>query len=227
VRRAPDIGGRWVVDPPSNLPHEPADGQADREPAESVHDEAQARLPEGEASGHDGRQRDLVEDQGRPVVREALALDHREQAARRPEAPEDRGGRDRVGRRDDRAEDEGHLPVEPDHRVRHDGDRRHRDQHERDREQGDRAGVGAEIAQRREERRPVQQRRQEDEQHEVGRKVDLGHAWHEAEGQAAQHERDRVGHVDHARDDRQRHDGDEQPEDDQLEVLHSQDCCSG
>ena len=82
------------------------------------------------------------------------------------------------------------------------------------------AQVRAQVAQRREVRRVEQQRRQEDEEDELRLELDVGHAGREADEAAADHEQDRVRHVEDARQRRQRRDRDQQEEDDELGVLH-------
>ena len=57
-------------------------------------------------------------------------------------------------------------------------------------------------------------------QDELRVELDVGHAGREADEAAADHEQDRVRHADDARERRQRRDGDQQEEDDQLGVLH-------
>ena len=79
----------------------------------------------------------------------------------------------------------------------------------------------AQVAQRGEVRRVEQQRRQEDEEHELRVELDVGHAGREADEAAADHEQDRVGHAEDARQRGQRGDRDQQEEDDELGVLHA------
>ena len=56
--------------------------------------------------------REAVDDQRRPVVEQPFAVEDRHDPARHAEALENRGGGDRVGRRDDRAQDERAGPAE-------------------------------------------------------------------------------------------------------------------
>jgi hypothetical protein len=121
---------------------------------------------------------------------------------------------------DDRAEHERGPPVEPDRLVGDDRDRRHGHEDERDREQRDRLGVSPQVAHGGEERGPVQERWEEDQEHEIRVELHGGNAGQEADHGAPHHQRHRVGHTDQARDHGEAGDGQEQPEDDQLDVLH-------
>ncbi len=199
--------------------HEPAD-DAERDPAGHVDDEVAGRVEQVEGAAHRDHGRP-VRHQRRAVVDEALALDDRRHVPRHAEAPGDRGRRERIGRRDDGAERERRRPRQPsDRRVRghRHGDRG--EEHERDRAERDRAQVPAQVAQRGEVRRVEQQRRQEDEEDELRVELDVRHAGREADEAAADHEQDRVRHVEQARQRGQRRDRDEEEEDDELGVLH-------
>ena len=84
---------------------------------------------------HGGHHRHPVEDEGGAVVDQALALEDVDDPARDRLAAGDRGRRDWVGRRHDRAERERRRPREVvDHGVRHDRDGRRRPDHEPDRQ---------------------------------------------------------------------------------------------
>ena len=100
------------------------------------------------------------------------------------------------------------------------GDGPDRHEHQADRRHRDRAQVAAQRAQVREEGGRVQQRRQEDQEHQVGLELDLRHARHQPEHQPAEHERDRIGHRQPARDHVQARDRHEQRRQDDLEILH-------
>ncbi len=173
-----DLDGR-VVEPAPDRGDDRADADADRDAADRADHELAACLEQAEAAGHDGGDRELVRDQRRAVVDEALALDDRDDPVRDTELAPDGGRRDRVGGGDDRAQDERGRPVESQGEVRHRRDADHRRQDEADRQQGDRPDIPAKLAKRREERRRVQDRRQEDEQDEVGFEGNLGRAGHE------------------------------------------------
>jgi hypothetical protein len=105
--------------------------------------------------------------------------------------------------------------------VRHGGDREHRDEHQPDGVERDRAQIGAQVAQRGEERRPVEERREEDQQDQVGWQLDLRDAGYEPDPKPADHEQDRVGHIEDAGENRETRDRHEQTEDDKFEVLHA------
>ena len=117
------------------LAHEPADDETHEHAAAHADDEQAAGVDERERAGHDRRDGDAVQDEPAAVVHEALALDDRHELAWDAEPPGDRRRRERVGRRDDRAEDECAGPREVvDDGVRDDRDADGRDDHEPDRE---------------------------------------------------------------------------------------------
>ena len=149
----------------------------------------------GERARDDRGDRDPVEDETRPVVDEALALDDRHELARDAEATCDRGRGERVGGRDDRAEHERARPT---------GARRSsacattatptvvtttsptasspigRD-------------VRSQVAERREEGGAVEQRRQDAEEDELRLELELGHSGNEAD-RAARRATSRIGY---------------------------------
>ena len=186
-RQVREVGGdegdrdldRRVVEPAAHGGDDRADADADRDPADRADDELAARLQQAEAAGDDGRHRELVGDEGGAVVDQALALDDRDDPVRDAQLAADRGRRDGIGGRDDRAEDERRRPVEAEHVVGDGGDADHRRQDEPDRKQRDRPDVSAKLAKRREERRRVEDRRQEDQEDEVRVELDLRRARHE------------------------------------------------
>ena len=100
------------------------------------------------------------------------------------------------------------------------GDGPDRHEHQADRRHRDRAQVAAQRAQVREEGGRVQQRRQEDQEHQIGLELDLRDARQQTEHQPAQHERDRIGDRQPARDHVQARDRHEQRRQDDLEILH-------
>ena len=204
---------RRVVEALAHLTHDVADPQPDRDPADRVEDELRARLPERERAGDRRDDRGPVEDERARVVQEALALDHGDQAARDAEAAPDRGGGDRVGGRDDRAEHERRRPRQVvDEPVRDGGDTDHRRGDEPDREQGDGPEVRAQVAHRGEEGRRVEQRRQEAEQDDLGPELELGQTRDEREREPAQHQQDRVRNPQDGREDDEDPDAEEQPD---------------
>ena len=73
------------------------------------------------------RQRDREDDDRRAVVEQALSLDQRGEAGRRTEPPEDRDDGNRVGRGDDRTDDECDVERQPGRQVEDHGDDRGRD----------------------------------------------------------------------------------------------------
>ena len=115
-------------------------------------------------------------DQRRRVVGEAFAFQNRQQPARQLEAPPQRGGRDRIRRRDDGAEHEAGRPGQPERIMRDRRDRRRGEQHAADRERQDRPQVGAEAAPAHADAGGVEQRRQQREQRQIGIERDRRHA---------------------------------------------------
>ena len=216
--------GDRVADPAADLGDDVADGEPDRDPAGDRAEELEHRARGRDALPHGRRDRDLVGDQGRRVVDQALALEDVDDSPRRADALKDRCGRDRVRGRDDRPERERDRPRELDHLVGNDGDGRRRDQHEPDRVEGDRPRAVAQAAQVGEERGRVQQRRQEDQQHQVGVELDARDPRHQPEQQATEHERDRVRDPQPVGERVQPGGRDEQRRDDDLQVTHGRDC---
>ena len=118
-----------------------------------------------------------------------------------PDPAGDRGGGDRVGRRDHRTDRERQRPGDArDHPVHHDADARGGEQHQADRQQQDRPPVGVEVDQRRLQRGGVQQRRQQPEQHDLLPEVHLGDEREEAGADARGDQQQRGGYVDLAGD---------------------------
>ncbi len=218
---------RRVVQPQAHLPDHPSQRQADADAADHRPDERQGRAGHADRAGDDGQHGELVEHQRRPVVDQSLALDDRDDPARNTEPLGDRGGGQRIGGRDHRAQHERRRPRQPvDGRVRDPGNARGGAQHQAGREQADRALVGTQVAQRREERRRVEQRRQDAEQHHLRRDLDLGHARGKAEREAAQHQQDRVGHAQPRRGRKQRRERDQQRQRDGQIVIRDRHCRS-
>ena len=86
------------------------------------------------------------EDRGRAVVEQALGLDEEAEAAGHPRFLDERDDRDRVGRADQRPEDEGGFerPAEQGHEPARDDDRAERDADGRQRD--DRHEIASQIA---------------------------------------------------------------------------------
>jgi hypothetical protein len=205
--------GRGVVDPLARLRDQPADHQADDDAAGDPAEELERRRPEGERAADRGRHRGAVDDERGAVVDQALALDDVDQPPRRAQPLHDRRGRDRVGGSEDAAQHERRGPGQVQHVVRRHGDDRRGEQHEPDGQQRYRPQVAAQVAQVGEEGRHVQQRRQEDHEHQVRLELRLRETGQQAQHQAAQHEQDRVGHVDLPGDHAEPRQGDEQDQD--------------
>ena len=85
--------------------------------------------------------------------------------------------------------------------------------------------VAAKAVEVGEERRDVEQRRQEQHEHELRVELDIRHAGHEPDAEAAEDEQDRVRHAEPAREHAEGGDGRQQPEQEHLDVTHpSSDC---
>ena len=201
---------RRVVEPAANLTHDPTDGEPDRDTAHHAEDEAPTRRGRGERAGQHRRHGNAIEDEARAVVHEALALHDRDELARHAEPPRDRGRGERIGRGHDCAEHERGRPREPvDDRVCDDRDPDGRRDDEADRQEPDRPHVRPQVAERREERCAVEKRRQHAEEDELRLGLELRHSGHEADGEPAEHQEDRVGSAErggereHGRDRRQ------------------------
>ena len=123
--RSPRAARSWsrpgVVDPPPDLGEDhPATSpmRRRRRPDQEVPVASRTRPRRG-------GERDVVGDQRGAVVDQALAFEHRHRAPRHAQPADDRGRRDRVGRRDDRPERERRRPRQAvDQRV---GDHHDRD----------------------------------------------------------------------------------------------------
>src|SRR5262249_36748198 len=125
-------------------------------------------LPDGSGDG------DPEQDQRRRIIDQALALEDRHDPPRQPDPPGDRGGGDRVRRRDHRAERERGGQRYPRHQqVDGEPDATGGEQHEPDREEEDRAQVVTERGHRRLDRRHVQQRWQYPDQYDLGLQTQL------------------------------------------------------
>nr|WP_267128265.1 hypothetical protein [Baekduia soli] len=172
---------------------QPADDEPDRDAARGAEQEVPHRGGQRERARDHGRHRELVGDEARGVVDEALALDDGHQAPGRARAHGDLHGRHRVGRRDDRADHERRRPGQPvDEPVGHRGDGHGRGDDEPHGQRADGPHVGAQVLQRGEERRGVQQRRQEGHQDDRGVQLEAVDAGQEGQRGAAHRQRDRV-----------------------------------
>ena len=114
-QRDGDLAGRvghTLADLPHHVPHR----EPDRDARDRVQDQPPAGLPEREGPGRHRDDGDAVEHERGRVVDEALALDDRDDAPRRAQPPGDRGGGNRVGRRDDGPQHERRRPRQVDRR---------------------------------------------------------------------------------------------------------------
>ncbi len=164
-----------VVQPAAHRQHQERDDRADPDAAGHREPEALQGGPRSRRAAADGLQRDAEQHQRGRVVDQALALDDVHDRAGRAEPPEDPGGGDRVGRRDDGAEHQALGQPEPrDQRAHHERDGEGGRQDEAERQQRQRGGDAAQGARVGEERAPVDQRRQEHQEDEVGRQLPVG-----------------------------------------------------
>ena len=154
-------------------------------------DEHAGRLRQRERARGDRDHREAVEDQRGGVIGEAFALEHDQDAAGNAEPARDRQRRHRVGRRNDRAEQEADIPAQPDQVMRCGCDRGRAEDHAADRKQGDGAQIVPELAPAHGDRGRIDQRRQHQQQHDLGRQLHHGHARHEGERDAGEQQQDR------------------------------------
>ncbi len=167
----------------------------------------------GEAARQRRGDGEVVEDEARGIVDQALALEDHDETARNAHLLEHRGRGDRIRGRDDRAECEADGPGKPRHQeVGGDADERGREPDEADGQQQDRGEIGPEGAPGHEEGRGLQERWQEEDEHEGRLDRHLRQEGNEGERHAAEHERDGVGEVIAPRDQRKRDRGREQPQ---------------
>ena len=143
------------------------------------------------------------EDRGRAIVEQALGLDEEAEAASHSQFFDERDDRDRVGRADQRPEDECGFdrPAEQGHQSACDDRRTERDPDCRQR--NDRNEIALQIAPAQIQRRLEQERRQDDVEDEVVGERKAGMAARGGERCARQHEADRIGQTQAAR--RERH----------------------
>ena len=181
------------------------------------------RAPGRERSRDGGDDRRAEQHERGAVVDEALALDDVDQPPGHTEPPADRGGGGRIGRRDDRAQDERLRPAEVRDRVRDERDPDHGQDDEPEGEQRDRSQVPAQLAQAGAERGVVEERRQDADEHDLRRHRHLRHAWPEGEQEPAEDEQDRVGDPQRPGEHEQHRARDEQHE--QLELLPGPELC--
>ena len=154
-------------DPRGDNARDESDGQADRHgPGEG--DDGLGRTDRRA----DRADRDGEQDQAGPVVEQALAVDHRGQRLRDPQALEGRNHGGRIGRRHHRADDERQIQPQtgPDiEQERHD---RGRDQDAGDRQKREAAEPAPKLADPEAVRRLEHEPRQEDEKDDLGGDVD-------------------------------------------------------
>lgn len=175
-----------VVHPHPELVQHRPEHESDRDAHAHRKSELSDPAPHRDRRARDDRREHAVQRQRGRVVDEALPRQHGHDAARQTELAADRGGRDRVGRGDDRTEQQragqrerGQDPP---------GDEPDRDrgqQHERDTEPADLRQAALEPHERHVQRGRVQQRRQHEIEQQVAVDVDVGH-----EGQEGCRERD-------------------------------------
>ncbi|CAM2159712.1 hypothetical protein PT2222_60126 [Paraburkholderia tropica] len=156
--------------------HRLAADETDRDAEQNQREEQARALRDGDRGrGERRRHRDLVDQQARGVVDEALAFEHGDEARGQRIALQDRFRGDRVGRRDDRAEREARGPRQGGiERMHGEGDRDGRERHRAEHERDDRAQLAAKLLPRRVERTRHQQRRQHGREQQVG--VHVRHA---------------------------------------------------
>ena len=187
-------------------------------------DEGERGFAEGDRAGHRRGDREAVEDEGGGVVEQALAFQHGDDALGQAEVLQDGGRRDRVRRGDDGAERDRGGPGQVGHQQL--GGHGHHGRREQDRaegEQQDRAEVGAEGGPVRPVGARLEERRQEEDQSQLRIEFDRRQARHQGQRHSAQDQRDGERHVQATGDERQRHAGGQEAEQD-FEDCHGA-CC--
>ena len=180
-------------------------------------DEPARGLPGREHAGDGGDDRGSQQHERRPVVDEALALDDVDEPSRHAEPLADRCGRDRIGRRDDRAEHERLRPGKIGDACATTATPTVVTRDEADREQRDRPQVLPQLAQAGEVGRHVEERRQDADEHDLRRHRHGRHARPEAQEEPPEDEQDRIRDPQRARQDEQRGGRSQQRE--QLQLL--------
>ena len=164
----------------------PREDEADHDPTPADENEVQAGLPDRERAAAQGGQSHAEGHERGAVVYEALAAYYGAHALRHSQAAEDRLGGHRIGRREDRPEDEGRRPRQAGDEV---GDGGNRDGGEEDESYGEqdyRPEVRAQVERRGEEGRSVEERRQKDNKDDLGGDLDDGQPRHEADAEASE-----------------------------------------
>ena len=206
------IGGEGQDDAPDRLEigvaqqavdefEQRGDDEPDQRAPRRDEQELHHRRRDREAPGRDRLHREGEQHERGRVVDDALAFDQRHHPARRAEPAHDRDRRGRVGRGENGAQ--GHRRAERqarDQPMREQADRGHGRHDEADRQDEDRAQALAEFAPGQMQRRLVEDRRQQHGEDDFGRDADLRQAGRQRERGAAEHQRDRVGQPEPARD---------------------------
>ena len=210
-----------VIPNPAQEPgKDPADQQTHRHAAGRHQDKAAAGFREREGSSGHGGERELVGDKASRVVHQALAFENRDHALRQPKTLRDGRGGDGIWRRNNRAEHERGGQRQFRHKgVSDEGDRRGGEENETHGEQADGAEIVAKILPRRKPRLRIKQRRQDDEEDVVRLKFNPGQSGNETHDQSADHEHDRLGHLQLAREQTKAREHDQQ-EYEQFDRLH-------
>ena len=144
-------------------------------------------------------QNEREQHRGDAVVEQALGFDEQAQAAGHAQFPEERDDRDRVGRADQRSEDEGRFerPAEPDDEPARDDQRAEHNADGRQRDHGNE--IALQIAPAQVQRRLEQERRQHDVEDQVVGQREARLAAGGGERRPRQHEADRIGQAQAAR----------------------------
>ena len=190
------------------------DRGADRDAAEGEHEEVADRLAGAERADQGRGDGEAEQDQAGGVVEQAFALQQRLQAAGQAHPLQHGAGRDRVGRRDDRAEREaGGKGEGRDQPLRHRRDDKSGEHHRPDRQRQDAGQVAAEAAEGGVIGPVEQQGRQEQDKDQLGIERDGGKTRHEGQRPAADQQRGRRRQVHPRRQQMQCHRGAQQEED--------------
>ena len=199
---------------------EPPERRSDHHAADHREQEGWRHRADGEAVGGDGANGEAIDQQRAGVVQQALALEDRQDAMRRPQLAQHRRCGRGIGWRDDGAERNRRRPWHAGHqRARHYGDGDGREAHGNDDQAGDRRPVVPEIPRRCVVRRVEQDRRDEERQRELGQNRERRRAWNKREKGAADREKHRIGRADAARRRGQQRGGEDQANEN-FELSH-------
>src|SRR5271156_2930582 len=207
---------RAIVNAAFEVVDKPTDCQADRDAARGEpRQRKQATGDGGDALANEYADGEFKGQQSAGVIDEAFTFEDVDDAAAKPDAAGDRCRGDRVGGRDDGAEEEPEPPVEAGKDAgRGPGDSDDGECYQAESEQRDVDDVVTEVAPGGVPGGSIEERRQDDEEDEVGVEGEVGDRGNEAEQQSAEDHDDGVRRSDLAGEYPKDHDEKEKQEKD-------------